>query len=228
MCSRFWGALDGKRVTAVEKHGGAAIIEALQEELRNSPSGAFANVAPTESQGVIHMNHMGRRVVSRMRWGFPVPDREPVVNARSETLFEKQLFARHVAEKRCLIPVQGYYEWDNGRPKQPYCIRTKEAPIFAFGGIWREYVGEKQFVVITVSANSLIEPFKDRMPCLVAPEDFDLWLEGDCNEAIAKICRPYPAEKMTMYPVTRAMSNPRYKAEDAHQPLQTLFGLDDF
>lgn len=229
MCSRFWGTVDGKRgALKFEDPDGPAILAALTESIRNWPNDTYPNVAPTDSQGVIYVNHNGRLVMGSIKWGFTVPDRQMVVNARSESMLEKALFARHVMEKRCLIPVHGYYEWDEGKPKQPYCLRIKDAPIFAFAGIWREYVGEKQFVVVTTSANTLMSKLSDRMPCLVAPEDFDLWLRGDCDEAIRKVCRPYSAEGMVMYPVTKAMSNPKYKAEDAYSPMQTLFDLDDF
>ncbi|MBC8066549.1 MAG: SOS response-associated peptidase family protein [Chlorobia bacterium] len=149
-----------------------------------------------------------------MKWGFGARDRVPVINAWAEGMLDSDLLARHVREKRCLIPVRGYYEWDTrSKPRQPYCLRMKDQPTFALAGIWREFVGQKQFVVVTVRPNPLIQRIHDRMPCLVAEEDFGLWLEGNCDEAIAKVCVPFPAEAMTMAAVTRDLEHLKPESE---------------
>lgn len=84
-------------------------------------------------------------------------------------------------------------------------MQLKDQPTFALAGVWREFVGQKQFVVVTTRPNSLIKPIHDRMPCLVSEEDFGLWLEGNCDEALEKVCVPFPSEPMTLTPVTKEL-----------------------
>lgn len=84
-------------------------------------------------------------------------------------------------------------------------MQLRDHGVFAMAGIWREFVGQKQFVVVTTRPNSLIKPIHDRMPCLVSEEDFALWLEGTCEEALAKVCVPFPSDAMTATPVTREL-----------------------
>jgi len=218
MCSRFWGAPEGTAIlTAIEEKGVEAILEAINE--------GSSNVAPTELQPVVHMEN-GQAIISRMKWGFTIPGRQPIINARIETVLEKGLFAQSAINRRCLIAVQGFYEWDKTtKPKQPYCFRMKDGAEFAFAGLWRVMNGEKQFVVCTTEPNELVAQLHNRMPCVVASSDFNLWLKGDTHEALSKITVPFPAELMTCFKVKTAMSNPRYKAEDAPEPLRDLFDI---
>lgn len=178
MCSRFWGP-----------------TEALLADVKVSESDS--KVSPEELHGIIHLSHR-KRVLSPMKWGFGARDKVPVINAWSEGLLDTHLLARHAREQRCLIPVRGYFE-------QGHCIQVQGQSTFALAGVWREFVGQKQFVVVTTRPNSLIKTIHDRMPCLVAEEDFALWLEGTCEEALAKVCVPYASEAMTITAVTKEL-----------------------
>lgn len=183
MCSLFWGAAESSLA-------GVLIPE------------SDSKVSPEQSYGVIHLSHR-KRVISQMRWGFGARDKAPVINAWAEGMLQADLLERHVRSQRCLIPVRGYYEWSKDR--SPHLVQLGEENTFALAGVWREFVGQKQFVVVTTRPNSLIKPIHDRMPCIVAEEDFGLWLEGDCGEAIGKVCIPFATETMKLVAVTKAL-----------------------
>jgi putative SOS response-associated peptidase YedK len=207
-------------VVPVEERGAKAILDAI-----NAPDNP--NVAPTEKVSVIHISPFGNRIMTLMDWGFTVPDRPDVINARVETALEIPLFGKFVREQRCLIPAMGFYEWSGPKgAKQPWCFKLKEEKPFAFAGIWREYVGAKQFVILTTQANAVAAASHDRMPCMVSEEDYDLWLSGEAITAVGKIGIPYPADLMTCYQVTKAMGNSNYKVPDAHEPLRSLFDFE--
>lgn len=183
MCNRFWCASE------VEFAG--VVVP-----------GSEAKGAPEEQHLTIHLSHK-KRAISKMRWGIGGRDKPPVIHAWAEGMLQADLLARHVREQRCLIPVRGYYECPKG--KEPHLVQLKNQPTFALAGVWREFVGQKQFVVVTTRPNSLIKPIHDRMPCLVSEDDFGLWLEGNCEEALAKVCVPFPSDAMTATPVTREL-----------------------
>lgn len=183
MCNRFWCASD------VELAGVFV-------------PGSDAKASPEEQHATIHLSHK-KRAISKMRWGIGGRDKPPVIQAWAERMLQADLLARHVREQRCLIPVRGYYEWSKAR--EPYLVEVKDRPTFALAGVWREFVGQKQFVVVTTRPNSLIKPIHDRMPCVVEEEDFGLWLEGSCEKALAKVCLPFPSEAMTITAVTKEL-----------------------
>lgn len=111
------------------------------------------------------------------------------------------MLARHARERRCIIPVRGFYDVPRGR--QAHHFERSDVPIFGLAGIWREFVGQKQFVLITVSPSNQLRDVCDRMPCLLAEEDMKIWLEGKYDDVIPKLCVPYVGTNLSMNPVTR-------------------------
>jgi putative SOS response-associated peptidase YedK len=184
------------------------------------------NIAPTQDIPTIRINLQGQRELALLRWGLiPSWANDPSVgskhlNARSETVGEKPSFREAIRHRRCIIPADGFYEWkatSSGR-KQPYLIRRSEPGILAFAGIWDCWVSPEEDVVescsiLTVSANALLQPMHDRMPLILEPSDFTLWLDRGVTkvEDLQPIMRPLPQEALTFYPVSMKVNNARFE-----------------
>ena len=127
------------------------------------------NVAPTQKVAVIHSEHPARAVESI--WGFTNPrSGAPIINARSETLAERPMFKELLAENRCLIPADGFYEW---KDRQPYYFQLPDKPLFAFAGLWRD----GRCVIITRAADANMQGIHDRMPVILARDHWAFWLD---------------------------------------------------
>jgi putative SOS response-associated peptidase YedK len=153
------------------------------------------NVAPTQPVPVVRL-HEGRRQFALMRWGFiPAWVKDPnafslLINARGESVIDKPAFRAAMRRRRCLIPADGFYEWQEtaGR-KQPYFVRPKADEPFGFAGLWETWTGPNgeevdTAAIVTTTANRTLSAFHDRMPVILPPEAFDLWL--DCAKVDAQ------------------------------------------
>lgn len=179
------------------------------------------NIAPTQSALVVRFNpQTGQRQLDPLSFGL-VPlwakDRSraaSLMNARGERLAEKPTFREAFAERRCLIPADAFYEWQGeGRNKQPYAVRPAEPDgLFAFAGIWERWRDpasreiHRSFAIVTTAANSLLAPLHERMPVILPPASWPLWLGEQPGDAQSLI-RPYPPEAMRVYPVDAAVGN---------------------
>ncbi|MEC0243524.1 SOS response-associated peptidase [Paenibacillus dokdonensis] len=178
------------------------------------------NIAPT--QMVLSIIHDGSRLrLGELKWGL-VPSwakdstmGSRMINARSETLLEKPAYRLPFERKRCLIPADGFYEWQKtGNGKRPYRIKLKSSELFSMAGlydIWVREDGSKlaTCTVITTRPNSLMEPIHDRMPVILRPEDELRWIErGSANtEELQQLLIPYPASEMEAYPVSSTVNS---------------------
>jgi putative SOS response-associated peptidase YedK len=192
------------------------------------------NIAPT--QQVVTVSKEGgkkNRKLTAMRWGL-VPSwakdmsiGTQTLNARSETVTTKPAFRDSILMKRCLIPADGFYEWRKVGPvKQPYCFEVGEGEVFAFAGLWAEWTspdGEiiESCTILTTVANSLVAEIHDRMPVIVPPDKYDVWLDPDVNdfEAIRDILKPYDANLMRRYPVSRKLNNSKIDDAESAMPV---------
>jgi putative SOS response-associated peptidase YedK len=220
VCSRFWGVGGQKVLTFYEQFGpvaeGPGVVWVPDDP-------GSTNVAPTEPAYVLRLMD-GQIIMDEMRWRFTVPGRQPLINARIETILEKPLYAKSARERRCIVPAQGFYEWDSAyTPKQPHCFRRKDGGLLSMAGVWREVDGEKQFCVITTEPNGLVENIHSRMPAILEDHEIVDWLQAPVEEALSIARDSLPAGDMEEYRVTRLMSNPRYKGADASQPMLGLF-----
>jgi putative SOS response-associated peptidase YedK len=204
----------------------------LQEEPRLE---ARYNIAPSELIAIVRRAHGGNHLAV-VQWGlvpFWADDAKiahRLINARGETAGKKPAFRAAMRYRRCLVPADGFYEWqetDSG--KQPMYVRLAGGQVFAMAGLWESWespAGEvrESATILTTEANALVERMHDRMPVIVEPEDYDRWLDPGMQkpEQVQDICRPYPAEEMGAWPVCRAVSNPRYKGADCIQPLEAM------
>jgi putative SOS response-associated peptidase YedK len=179
------------------------------------------NVAPT--QMVPAVVHDGRRNrLGLLKWGL-IPswasdDRRAsrMINARSETLEERPAYREAFRRRRCLIPADGFYEWQTmpGGARQPYRIKLRNGGLFSMAAlyeIWMAPDGRRigSFSIVTTRANSLVAGIHDRMPVIVGREDESLWLDRTISdtERLMPLLVPYPAEEMEMIKVNKRVGN---------------------
>lgn len=152
--------------------------------------------------------------------------RSKTLNARAETVLEKPAFRQAVRRRRCLVPADGFYEWRAFQGKKyPYFIFLKDKSVFSFAGIWEEWVdpetGEviKTYSILTTEANPLLAKIhntKKRMPVILPPAEEKAWLSAGAGEAVLRsLLRPFPAELMAAYPVSRLLTA---RAADRNTP----------
>jgi putative SOS response-associated peptidase YedK len=158
------------------------------------------------------------------RWGLvPSWAKDPsfgarTINARSETAAEKPAFRAAMRSRRCLVPVDGFYEWtaaeDGGR--QPWHVRRRDGTPFALAGLYEHWgAGERtieSFTILTTEANEVLRPLHDRMPVVVAPADFAAWLDPETKDAgrVKPLLRPAPPEAMEAVRVSRWVNDARH------------------
>jgi putative SOS response-associated peptidase YedK len=178
------------------------------------------NVAPTQRIVVIPTVD-GERVARRMRWGLiPSWARDAkigssMINARAEGVATKPSFRNAFKSRRCLIPADGFYEWQpTPRGKQPYRIMLADGSMFAFAGLWerwRDPVTDEWIescCIVTCEPNELAAKFHNRMPVIIGDADYDAWLTGTPDQAL-ELLKPYPAEEMRAYPVSARVNTPK-------------------
>lgn len=213
MCGRF--ALPGDVREAVET------FSARPRDLDRWPSllQARYNICPTQPVAAIRLGAEGREMVG-MRWGFlpswykTATDGPLLINARSETIAEKPSFRDAARQRRCLIPASGFYEWQGPeKPKTPYFIAPAETGIFAFAGVWqawRQPDGEviDTCAIVTCPANEMLSPIHHRMPVVIAPEDYGLWL-GEEGKGAAVLMKPTANEFFAFHEVGAAVGSNR-------------------
>jgi putative SOS response-associated peptidase YedK len=191
-------------------------VVALQFGLRSVPVlEAHYNIAPASSILIIR-----NQEAATARWGLvPRWAKDPSIgaklnNARAETVAQKPSFRDAYRKRRCLIPASGFYEWklESGR-KQPYYVRPAQGELFAFAGLWERWNGFETCAVITTDANETMRAIHDRMPVIVAREDYERWLAG--NEGLL---RPCPSSTIAIQRVSRAVNSARNDSPDLIRP----------
>jgi putative SOS response-associated peptidase YedK len=181
-----------------------------------------AHVVPGGPMAIVRMDQ-GQRHFALVRWGFipswvkEIKPGKPLINARGETVAEKLSFRNAMKRRRCLIPADGFYEWQGDIPgkKQAFFIYRPDDGLFAFAGLWEHWMGAdgseiETGVIITTEPNSTIAQIHSRMPVVVAPEDYEAWLTGEVKDA-ASLIRPAPDDYFTLEPtrIERNASPPK-------------------
>lgn len=191
------------------------------------------NIAPTQPVAAVRYDaDRDRRQFTFLTWGLiPFWAKEPkigarMINARAETVAEKAAFRAAFRYRRCLIPTSGFYEWQKrGSHKQPYYITMQDQQPFAIAGLWERWQSPDGSVIesctlLTTTPNDLVQPLHNRMPVILAPADYALWLAPHSSaRQLRDLLRPYPAAAMLAYPVSTRVNNPTYDAVDCIQPL---------
>jgi putative SOS response-associated peptidase YedK len=176
------------------------------------------NIAPTSQVPVIRQSPEGQRVAHLLKWGLiPHWSKDPTIgaklnNARAETVADKPSFRSAYRKRRCLIPAQGYYEWQEvpGEKKQPWYIRLKADEPMAMGGLWESWTAPdgdivRSFCVVTTSPNAVMQPIHDRMPVIIGKGDWQRWL-NPAESDVGNLLDPFDADAMQAWKVSRQVS----------------------
>ncbi len=217
MCGRFTLALPAETVQAF-----------LGLATRPQLAPRF-NIAPTQPVAVARLQTAtGDRILELVRWGLiPHWASDPtigarLINARAETLAQKPAFRSSFRQRRCLIPADGFYEWQKtAGGKQPYHIRRLDGGPMAMAGLWDSWQAPdgdpiSSCAIITTAANDLVRPIHDRMPVLLPPENFELWLDPAVSDTarLSELLAPAPATGLIAVPVSRRVNRADYDAPD--------------
>lgn len=190
------------------------------------------NVAPSQEVPVVRQRGEAREL-TLLRWGLipfwsKDPKRGPTpINARSDSASEKPAFRTAFRRHRCLLPADGFYEWKKeGTKKQPVLFRMRDEGPFAFAGLWDRWEGPSGQIIqsctlLTTEPNALVATVHDRMPVILPPEAYDLWLDPTVHEPsrVQPLLRPYPAEAMTATLVSPRVNSPREDSPDLITPV---------
>ena len=215
MCGRYYRRSDKQRIAEAFRTGVPATFEIL-------PS---YNVTPQSFQPVVRLNdETGERELALLRWGlvpFWAKDAKvgySTINAKAETVATSAMFREALKRRRCLVPADGFYEWQkiDAKTKQPYAIALADGSQFAFAGLWERWKDKatnqplETYTIVTTEANELTAAIHDRMPVILAPRDYQRWLaQGDAARPPVDLLRPRPAEEMTAWKVGAAVGNVR-------------------
>ena len=179
------------------------------------------NGAPSQDLLVIRENHQtGRRSIDTLRWGLvphgcmdPSGGRKPI-NAKAETVARLATFRDAYARRRCIIPVDGFYEWQaTKRGKQPYAVAMANGEPFALGGIWENWRSQRTgqwirtFCILTTPANTLVSRIHDRMPLSLSAESYGRWLGPEPDPA--DLLGGHLSDNMAIWPVSSQVNSPK-------------------
>ncbi|MGF1499270.1 MAG: SOS response-associated peptidase [Elainellaceae cyanobacterium] len=227
MCGRFTLAQSGEQ-----------LAEAFQVATTPSVEPRY-NIAPSQPVAVVLLDaHGSERRLTHFQWGLiPSWAKDPklghrLINARAETAAEKPSFRNAFRRRRCLIPADGFYEWqsrDQGKQPFYFCLGKEQGdrPPFAFAGLWEHWQGPdgseiESCTILTTQASESVQPIHQRMPVILRPEDYDQWLDPHHQsvDRLQKLLQPHAVPSLSHYPVGLAVNNPRRDSPDCIQPLE--------
>lgn len=222
MCGRFALLTPGEEIAAMF-------------DLDSAPAGIVAryNIAPTQPVATVRLQPgTGRRELTYCHWGL-IPSwakdhslAARMINARAETAAEKPAFRAAYKYRRCLIPASGFYEWQpqNGA-KQPLYIHPAGGQLLALAGLWEHWQSPDgseidSCTILTTGPNAFMHPIHNRMPVIVDPADFELWLrtDGQRLDQLQHLLRPAPDELLTAHPVSTYVNSPRNEGPQCIAP----------
>ncbi len=190
------------------------------------------NVTPAQYTAVIR-NQGDHNRLDLLKWGLvPAWAKDlsfgsHMINARSESVLEKPAFRHAIKYRRCIIPTSGFYEWSHsGSKKQPYFIRMADQSPLCFAGLWESWKAPdgselETFAVLTTAANKLVAPIHDRMPMILHPDTFTLWLSHNMHdlEQLQPLYQPFSAEQLRIIKVSDLVNNPRFDSPACIAPV---------
>jgi putative SOS response-associated peptidase YedK len=220
MCGRFQLSVKGKQIS-----------ERFNVEVFDDLYKPNYNCAPSQKLSVITNNFPEK--ISFLKWGLiPFWAKDPKVgfrniNTRVETINEKPSFKNAFKKRRCLIPANGFYEWN--KDKVPYRIFLKNEEIFAIAGIyekWKDAEGKEidSFSIITTSANDAIKDIHHRMPVILKPEDEKSWLFENDERVLLGLLAPIDKKNITSYPISKEISKPSNNSPGLIIPVDSTGG----
>jgi putative SOS response-associated peptidase YedK len=219
MCGRFVRKTDLRIVADIFR---VADVE--------SPAAPSYNIAPRQPVAVIM--EKGKRKIVSMQWGL-IPHwakdekiANKLINARSETIAEKPSFRNSFKKFRCLIIADGFYEWQSsGARKKPFFIRMKDEKPFGMAGLYDQWISPEgktvvTCTIVTTEANDIMKPIHHRMPVIIDPENYDLWLNPEENDTakLAKFLIPCDPGLLKAFEVSLLVNSPAHNSEDCILP----------
>lgn len=184
MCGRYLFSADDEREEAMEM---LRQLKALGKEAEFRGGEIF----PTNLAPVLTTRQLAPSLIT---WGFPhFSGKGVIVNARSESVREKKMFGGCFAERRCVVPATGYFEWKDtgGSKKTKYLFTLQNSSLVYMAGIWGEFEGEQRFVILTTEANESARKVHHRMPVLLPKARIAEWISSE-SSALELMCRPMP------------------------------------
>jgi putative SOS response-associated peptidase YedK len=190
------------------------------------------NMAPTQTAPTVRLTD-GTREIDEMTWGL-IPEWSPefkmkfsTINARSEGVFESRLYKKPILQRRCIIPVSGFFEWKKeGTSKRPFKIFLKDSPIMSMAGIWTNWRAgtpeeQRSFSIMMTAANSFMEKIHDRMPVILDEKQFDDWLDPEVHEAeqIGSMLKPCPANWLESIEVSTLVNSTKNNRAEVLEPI---------
>ena len=199
-----------------------------------APRSPRYNIAPSQPVTAVRVTPTGSgREIVLLRWGLiPSWSKDPaignrLINARAETAQEKPSFRNAFKRHRCLIPTNGFYEWQRlERGKQPYFVRMRDDRLFAFAGLWDRWESPDKDVIetctiLTTTSNAVLAPIHDRMPVILPPGEYARWLDPSLKDtdSLTPLLVPFPPEEMLAYPVNPRVNTPSTDDKECIAPL---------
>ena len=209
MCGRFTLSQSAEAIASVFQLNQAPTLEPRY------------NIAPTQPVATVLQTSAHERQFQLLRWGLiPAWAKDAtmgsrLINARAETVAEKPSFRSAFRHRRCLVIADGFYEWrrQDGK-KQPFYFRMQNQQPFAFAGLWEHWQDPKgeainSCTILTTEANELLQQIHERMPVILNPKDYDMWLDPTMQiEQLQQLLQPYSSAVMTSYPVSTKVNKP--------------------
>jgi putative SOS response-associated peptidase YedK len=221
MCGRFTQAAPGEAIAELFQLPAVPVLAPRY------------NIAPTQDVAAVRASARGRRELVALHWGLLLPwagERSVaarMINARAETLADKPAFRAAFRSRRCLVVADGFYEWQRlGGRKQPHFIGFADGRPFGLAGLWERWTGEgsgpvESCTIVTTAANEVVAPLHDRMPVILDPGQFPLWLDSEVRdpEALRPLLRPHAGAAMRAYPVSPLVNDPAHDLPACREPL---------
>ncbi len=180
------------------------------------------NIAPSQPVSVVREANPGTRALSMLRWGLvphwakDIAIGNSLTNARSETVASKPAFRSAFRKRRCLIVADGFYEWQRSKSrKQPYFIHRRDDRPFAMAGLWENWEADggllETCAIVTTEANDLMRPIHDRMPVIIAPDDYAAWLDTsrDGGDSLLDMLKPHQGDDLEAYAIGTRVNSPK-------------------
>jgi len=230
MCGRFAQVITHKELQKLEAE---LKIKKSSDQLEFN-----YNVAPTATVAAV-VSQADFRYLGFFRWGLitswrkEIPE-QALINIRSETILEKPSFKASFLRRRCLIPVNGFYEWRK-TDKQPFFIKAKDSELLYLAGIYDSWhspdgIYIPSLGIITTSANPYLQALHNRMPLLLSPAVYDLWLDPNLNnpQELQPLLSPSSEIELEMYPVDKRINSPQNNDADCLKPIKLSTAKDNY
>ncbi|MGB7931162.1 MAG: SOS response-associated peptidase [Gammaproteobacteria bacterium] len=188
------------------------------------------NIAPSQQVPIIRETDTSREMVMAKwglvpHWSKEAKTKYSTINARIETVTEKPVYRSPFKHRRCLIPADGFYEWKvTDDRKVPHYIRMEDRDVFALAGLWDHWEGDGERLescsIIVLPANEVMKPLHDRMPAIIAPAHYELWLDPRVTDKadIMGCLNSAPSTNLLTYPVSTWVNSPKHNDDRCIQP----------